>query len=176
MFMGQGLKAAGIDKNMSPMPFSAPKSIFNVPITGSRRFAVKSLSLAEIKTLGKQANATVNDIVLALCSGALRKYMMDKGALPKKSLIASVPVSVRQVNRTGNHITYVISNLATNEPDTMTRLGMIGSSTKDAKNELVIVSADAATNFPVMAKGIVAVLTRLNFSCITSPPSNFTIS
>jgi diacylglycerol O-acyltransferase len=176
MFMGQGLKAVGIDKNMSPVPFSAPKSIFNVPITGSRRFAVKSLSLAEIKTLGKQANATVNDIVLALCSGALRKYMMDKGALPKKSLIASVPVSVRQVNRTGNQITYVIANLATNEPDTMTRLGMIGSSTKDAKNELVNVSADAATNFAVMAQGIVAVLNQLNLSSITPPAANVTIS
>ena len=133
MFIGQGLEAVGIDKNSSPVPFSAPKSIFNVPITGSRCFAVKSLSLAEIKTLGKQANATVNDIVLALCSGALRKYMMEIEALPKKSLIASVPVSVRQVNRSGNQITCVIANLATNEPDTMTRLAIICSSTQDAK-------------------------------------------
>lgn len=152
MFLGQGLKAVGIDKNTSPVPFTAPKSMLNVPITGSRRFAVKSLSLSQIKALGKQANATVNDIVLALCSGALRKYMLEKGALPKKSLIASVPVSVRQVNRSGNQITYVVANLATNEPDTMTRLALIGKSTQDAKKELVDVSADAATNFAVMAQ------------------------
>lgn len=176
MFMGQGLKAVGIDNNTSPVPFSAPKSMFNVPITGARRFAVKNLSLTELKTLGKQANATVNDIVLALCSGALRKYMMDKGSLPKKSLIASVPVSVRQVNRSGNQITYVIANLATNEPDTMTRLDLIGKSTQDAKKELVNVSADAATNFAVMAQGAVAVLNQLNLSGMTPPAANVTIS
>jgi diacylglycerol O-acyltransferase len=176
MLFGQGLKAVGIDKNASPVPFSAPKSIFNVPITGSRRFAVKSISLAELKSLGKQANATVNDIVLALCSSALRNYMIDKGALPKKSLIASVPVSVRQVNRKGNQITYVIADLATNEPDTMTRLKKIGLSTKDAKSELVNVSADAATNFAVMAQGIVAVMNQLNLSSITPAAANITIS
>jgi diacylglycerol O-acyltransferase len=176
MFMGQGLKAVGIDKNTSPVPFSAPKSMFNVPITGSRRFAVKSLSLSEIKALGKQANATVNDIVLALCSGALRKYMIDKGALPKKSLIASVPVSVRQVNRSGNQITYVVANLATNEPDTMDRLALIGKSTQDAKKELVDVSANAATNFAVLAQGLVAVMNQLNISSLMPPAANITIS
>lgn len=176
MFMGQGLKAVGIDKNTSPVPFSAPKSMFNVPITGSRRFAVKSLSLAQIKALGKQANATVNDIVLALCSGALRKYMLDKGALPKKSLIASVPVSVRQVNRSGNQITYVVADLATNEPDTMNRLAKIGQSTQDAKKELVDVSANAATNFAVLAQGLVAVMNQLNISSLMPPAANITIS
>ncbi|MDT0594119.1 WS/DGAT/MGAT family O-acyltransferase [Glaciecola petra] len=176
MFMGQGLKAVGIDKNTSPVPFSAPKSLFNVPITGARRFAVKALSLSEIKALGKQADATVNDIVLALCSEALRKYMLDKKALTKKSLIASVPVSVRQVNRSGNQITYVIANLATNEPDTMTRLQLIGQSTNDAKNELMDVSADAATNFAVMAQGLVAVMNQLNLSKLTPPAANVTIS
>lgn len=176
MFMGQGLKAVGVGSNTSPVPFSAPKSIFNVPITGARRFAVKTLSLSEIKALGKQANATVNDIILALCSGALRKYMLEKDALPKKSLIASVPVSVRQVNRSGNQITYVIANLATNEPDTMTRLAKIGASTQDAKKELVDVSADAATNFAVMAQGLVAVMNQLNMTSLMPPAANVTIS
>jgi diacylglycerol O-acyltransferase len=176
MFMGQGLKIVGLDKSTSPVLFSAPKSLFNVPITGSRRFAVKSLSLSEIKALGKQANATVNDIVLALCSGALRRYMMEKEALPKKSLIASVPVSVRQVNRSGNQITYVTANLATNEPDTMTRLAMIGKSTQDSKSELAGLSAGAATNFAVIAQGLVAVMNQLNISSKMPPAANVTIS
>jgi diacylglycerol O-acyltransferase len=176
MFMGQSLKAVGIGKNTSPVPFSAPKSIFNVPITGTRRFAVKSLPLSEVKALGKQAGATVNDIILALCSGALRKYMLDKNALPKKSLIASVPVSVRQVNRTGNQITYVIANLATNEADTMTRLGKIAASTVDAKKELGDVSADAATNFAVIAQGLVAVMNQLNMTSLMPPAANVTVS
>jgi diacylglycerol O-acyltransferase / wax synthase len=176
MFVGQGLKAVGIGKNTSPVPFSAPKSMFNVPITGARRFAVKSLALSEVKALGKEAGATVNDIVLALCSGALRKYMQDKNALPKKSLIASVPVSVRQVNRSGNQITYVIANLATDEPDTMTRLAKISASTVDAKKELGDVSADAATNFAVIAQGLVAVMNQLNMTSLMPPAANVTIS
>jgi diacylglycerol O-acyltransferase len=101
---------------------------------------------------------------------------MEKGALPKKSLIASVPVSVRQVNRSGNQITYVIANLATNEPDTMTRLAKIGKSTQDAKKELVDVSANAATNFAVMAQGLVAVMNQLNISSFMPPAANVTIS
>jgi diacylglycerol O-acyltransferase len=176
MFVGQGLKAVGISKNTSPVPFSAPKSLFNVPITGTRRFAVKSLALSEVKALGKEAGATVNDIILALCSGALRKYMQDKNALPKKSLIASVPVSVRQVNRSGNQITYVIANLATDEPDTMTRLAKIAASTVDAKKELGDVSADAATNFAVIAQGLVAVMNQLNMTSLMPPAANVTIS
>lgn len=176
IFWGQGLKATGISQNTSPVPFTAPKSLFNVPITGARRFAVKSLALSEIKALGKQANATVNDIVLGLCSGALRKYMADKGALPSKSLIASVPVSVRQVNRSGNQITYVSANLATDEADTMTRLAKIGQSTQDAKQEIGAVSSDAATSFAVIAQGLVAVMNQLNMTNLLPPAANVTIS
>jgi len=176
IFLGQGLKAIGIDDNASPAPFTAPKSMFNVPITSTRRFAVKSISLGEIKALGKQAGATVNDIVLELCASAIRKYMMDKGVLPKKSMTALVPVSVRQMNRSGNQITYVVADLATNEPDTLTRLAKIGRSTKDAKAELVDVSADAATNFAVMAQGVVAVLNQLSLSSFVPPSANVTIS
>jgi diacylglycerol O-acyltransferase len=176
MFWGQGLKATGISKNTSPVPFTAPKSIFNVPITGARRFAVKSLLLSDLKAIGKQANATVNDVVLGLCSGALRKYMQDKGALPKKSLIASVPVSVRQMNRSGNQITYVTADLATNEADIMTRLAKIGISTQDAKEELGTVSSDAATSFAVIAQGLVAVMNQLNMTKLMPPAANVTIS
>ncbi len=176
IFWQQGLKATGISKNTSPVPFTAPKSIFNVPITGTRRFAIKSMSLSEVKTIGKQANATVNDMVLALCSGALRRYLLEKNALPKKSMIASVPVSVRQVNRTGNQITYVAADLATNEPDSMARLAKIGASTKDAKQEIGAVSSDAATSFAVIAQGLVAVTNQLNMTNLLPPAANVTIS
>jgi len=176
IFLGQGLKATGISKNKSPVPFTAPKSIFNVPITGARRFAAKTMSLSELKAIGKQANATVNDMVLALCSGALRKYMLEKNALPKKSLMASVPVSVRQVNRSGNQITYVAADLATNEPDSLTRLAKIGQSTRDAKKEIGAVSSDAATSFAVIAQGLVAVTNQLNMTNLLPPAANVTIS
>lgn len=176
IFWSQSMKGIGLSDNASPTPFSAPKSMLNVPIGGARRFAVKNMSLTELKMIGKEAGATVNDMVLALCSTALRKYMREKGTLPKKSLIASVPVSVRQVNRTGNQITYVIADLATNEPDTMKRIAKIGLSTQDAKHEIGDVSPDAATSFAVMAQGLVAALNQMNMTNLLPPAANVTIS
>lgn len=176
LFWGTGLKSIGMRDNTAPAPFTAPKSMFNVPITGARRFAVKTISLSEIKAIGKEAGATVNDMVLAMCAGALRKYMREKNELPKKPLVASVPVSVRQVNRTGNQITYVAANLATDEPDTMTRLKKIGASTVNAKHEIEDLSPGAATSFAVVAQGLVAVLNQLNMTELLPPPANVTIS
>lgn len=176
IFIGQSLKTIGIKNNLAPAPFTAPKSMFNVPITGARRFAVKTISLSEIKAIGKQANATVNDMVLAMCAGALRHYMREKNQLPKKPLYASVPVSVRQVNRSGNQITYVAANLATDEPDTMTRLRKIGASTQQAKLEIEGLSPGAATGFAVLGQGLVAVMNQLNMTELLPPPANVTIS
>lgn len=173
---GQGMKGMGLSDNASPVPFSAPKSMLNVPITGARRFAVKNLPLSVLKQIGQQAGATVNDMILALCAGALREYLKEKGQLPKKSLIASVPVSVRQVNRAGNQITYVIADLATNEPDSIKRLQKIGASTQDAKHEISDVSTDAATSFAVMAQGVVAALNQMNMTSWVPPVANVTIS
>lgn len=176
LFWGTGLKTIGVKDNTAPAPFTAPKSMFNVPITGARRFAVKTISLSEVKTIGKEAGATVNDMVLAMCAGALRKYMREKDQLPKKPLVASVPVSVRQVNRSGNQITYVAANLATDEPDTMNRLKQIGASTYNAKHEIEDLSPGAATSFAVVAQGLVAVLNQLNMTELLPPPANVTIS
>jgi diacylglycerol O-acyltransferase len=176
MLFGQYLKTIGFDNSTSPVPFSAPHSMFNVPINSTRSFVVKSVSLKEVEALGKQAKATVNDIVLTLCSSALRKYMMDRKALPKRPLVASVPVSVRHESGSGNQITYVMANLATDEPDTMTRLDIISKSTKDAKKELVDVSAPAATNFAFLAQGLVAVMNQLNISRMMPPAANLIIS
>jgi diacylglycerol O-acyltransferase len=176
LLWGQGLKTIGVKDNTAPAPFTAPKSMFNVPITGARRFSVKNISLSEIKSVGKQADATVNDMVLAMCSGALRKYMREKDELPKKPLLATVPVSVRQMNRSGNQITYVGANLATDEPDTLTRLSKISASTSNAKHEIEDLAPGAATSFAVVAQGLVAVMNQLNMTEMLPPPANVTIS
>lgn len=176
LIVNQGLKIAHLKNNLAPAPFTAPKSPFNGPITATRKFAVKSVSLSEIKEVGNQANATVNDIVLAMCSGGIRKYLREKGTLPKKSLIATVPVSVRQLNRSGNKITYVSANLATTEPDTMKRLTKISASTSTAKVEMENLDSGAVTGFAAAAQGIVGILNRLNINAMLPPPSNITIS
>src|SRR5579859_241483 len=65
----------GVNSQGASLSFVAPKTMFNVPITGARRFAAQSWPIERIKHVGKAARATVNDVVLAMCSGALRAYM-----------------------------------------------------------------------------------------------------
>jgi len=176
LLLGHGLKGMGLKPADSPVPFTAPKSLFNVPISGARKFAARTLSLSDLKSVGRLAHATVNDVLLAVCAGALRRYLLEKKALPDRSLIASVPVSVRQINRSGNQITYVAAKLATDADDPVERLVEIGKSTMQAKREVAGVSAMAATTFAVMAQGLVAVLNRLKISEWLPPPANVTIS
>lgn len=176
ILLNQGLKAVGIKDNIAPAPFTAPTSMFNVPIGVSRCFAIKNVSLSEIKAVGKQANATVNDIILAMCSGALRKYMREKGNLPRKSLVAMVPVSVRQMDKSGNQITYITSDLATNEMDTMTRLAKVAQSTAQAKQEIEGFSSTSVTGFAVVAQGLVAALNQFGVAANLPPHANVTIS
>lgn len=176
LLLGHGLKTVGLRANDSPVPFTAPRSMFNVTIGGARRFGVAILDLSSIKALGKAAGATVNDVVLAVCAGALRQYLIEHDELPRKSLVATVPVSVRQMSRIGSQITYVAAKLGTDIPDPLERLHAIGVSTMQAKREVAAVSAGAAMTFAVMAQGLVAVLNRFRISGFVPPAANVVIS
>jgi len=119
-------------------PFHAPPTMFNVRISGSRRFAAQSYELARFKAIGKAFGATVNDVTLAVCSGALRKYLLMHNALPDTPLIAMVPVSVRDPAQGdgGNQISILLANLATHIEDPHERLHAIIESTRVAKERL----------------------------------------
>src|SRR6266536_3030823 len=83
-----------VHEQTAPLSFSAPRTMLNVPITGARRFAAQSWPIERIRRVGKAADATLNDVVLAMCSGALRSYLLGLDALPESPLIAMVPVSL----------------------------------------------------------------------------------
>lgn len=112
------------------LSFQAPRSMFNVSITGARRFAAQGWPLDRIKAVGKAAGATMNDVMLAMCSGALRKYLLDLGALPDKPLVAAIPMSLRagSADFGGNAIGLILCNLATTEADAGDRLATIHDS------------------------------------------------
>ncbi len=176
LLLGHGLKAVGLRPSHSPVPFTAPKSLFNVPISAARRFEIAQLPLQEIKSLGRALGATANDIILATCSGALRRYLQSKKSLPGKSLVATVPVSVRQLDRSGNQITYVAARLGTHRRTPLGRLKSIAESTRQAKQEVASVSPGAASMFAVMSQGMVAVLNRFQMTEWLPPPANVVIS
>jgi len=129
---------AGTDHSASALPFQAPPTPFNVEISGSRRFASQSYSLARFKRIGEAAGATVNDVTLAICAGALRKYLEAQNALPKKPLVAMVPVSLHgETDAAGNQVSVLLASLATNIADPLKRLQRIVQSTKEAKERLL---------------------------------------
>jgi diacylglycerol O-acyltransferase len=118
-------------------PFNAPPTMFNVRISGSRRFAAQSFSLERFKAIGKAASATINDVTLAVCAGTLRRYLVAHGALPDKPLIAMVPVSVRTEGQDGgNQIAILLANLGTHLDDPLERMKLIVESTTLAKERL----------------------------------------
>ena len=115
--------------------FQAPKSILNQRVSGSRRFAAQSYDLPRIKAISKKLGVTINDVVMAMCSGALRTYLLYLNALPCKPLIAMVPMSLRQDDSdAGNQITMILANLGTHLADPMARLNIIHRSVKNAKD------------------------------------------
>lgn len=145
--------------------FRAPRSILNQRVSGARRFAAQSYSFKRMRAAGKALDATVNDMALAMCAGALRRYLMDLDALPDKPLVAMVPVSLRRDDSdSGNQVAMVLANLATNEADPRERLGAIVRSMNASKerfsrmsqleimNYLAVVMAAGGIN---MATGIV---------------------
>lgn len=114
--------------------FQAPKCIINQSISASRRFAAQSYKLERFRTIAKKLNVTINDVVLAVCSGALRSYLIGQRALPKKPLIAMVPISLRQDDSsTGNQISMILANLGTHKGDPLERLNIIKRSVENSK-------------------------------------------
>lgn len=123
-------RAALLEQQLT-LPFGAPKTMFNVKIGGARRVAAQSWPLERVKRVKDAAGVTVNDVVLAMCSGALRAYLKDHNALPDTPLISMVPVSLRSeadAHAGGNMVGSILCNLATDVEDPARRLAIISES------------------------------------------------
>lgn len=119
------------------LPFQAPPTPFNVEISGSRRFASQSYSLTRFKHIGEVTGATVNDVTLTICAGALREYLIAQNALPQKPLIAMVPVSLHgETDAGGNQVSLLLASLGTHIANPIERLRHIVQSTSEAKDRL----------------------------------------
>jgi WS/DGAT/MGAT family acyltransferase len=128
----------------------APKTAFNVSVTDGRAFAAVSLPLAELKSIGKAHEATVNDMVLMVVSTALRRHLGKKHTLPKKSLIAAVPISLRAAGDTSsdNQASLSLISLGTHIADPMQRLEHIRNASRSMKATLGSVKSVLPTDFP----------------------------
>ena len=106
-------------------PLTAPRTSFNGTITGHRTVGMVDMSLDDIKAVKTATGATVNDVVLAVAGGALRSYLLDRDELPESSLLATVPMSVRETSKreTGaNKVSALFTRLGTDLEDPLERL------------------------------------------------------
>lgn len=135
--MRQGVAALGVARRTTlATPYSAPRTTLNGPLTPRRRFAAARVDLDRVKALRRAYDVKLNDIVLALCSGALRSYLMDIDDLPRSPLIAQCPVSLRTADdkhEVGNKVGSLFASLATDLDDPAARVRVIHESTQGAK-------------------------------------------
>jgi WS/DGAT/MGAT family acyltransferase len=152
----------------------APRTSFNGRISPHRRFAFGQLSLDEVKAVKNEHGFTVNDVVVSICAGAVRRWLLDHDELPAEPLVAQIPVSVRtseQAGTYGNRIMLMSAPLYTNEPDPVRRLERTHEAMGDMKERHRALPADLlqdANHF--IPPAVFARAARATFTLATSRP------
>jgi WS/DGAT/MGAT family acyltransferase len=144
------LLGSGKGKGGSANVALAPRTPFNASVTDARAFAAVTLPLAEVRALGRASEGTINDVVLWLCSTALRRYLAKRHALPRKSLIAAVPISLREKGDTtsDNQASMSLVNLGTHIADPRRRLAHVKAATAAMKSTMGSLKNILPTDFP----------------------------
>ena len=132
--------------------FDAPSCILNQRISASRRIAAQSYEFARFDMIAKQLGVTLNDVVLAVCAGAIRRYLLNQNALPDKPLIAFVPISLRQdESAAGNQISFLLANLGTHLSDPLRRLNIVHRSMNNGKRRFGRLNQEQIINYSGIA-------------------------
>jgi diacylglycerol O-acyltransferase len=132
------------------LPLTTPRTSLNAAITPHRRVAFSSMALEDAKRIRRACGTTLNDVVLAVCTGALRRYLLEGDELPDDPLVATVPVSVapRNTHRRGaNKVSAMFVALPCQIEDPVRRLEAIRENTKGAKKEHNALGADVLLNW-----------------------------
>ncbi len=162
----------------------APPTPFNRAITPHRRFAMRSTALGNIKALKEATGCTVNDVVMAICTGALREYLLRHDALPDEPLRAMVPVSIRtgeEEDPWTNRVGAIIADLPTNCDDPLERLRRCHDAMNEAKRQMDVLPADDIAELaqvapPLAATAAMRLQSRLRLADRMNLPTNVVIS
>ncbi|MBA2625868.1 MAG: wax ester/triacylglycerol synthase family O-acyltransferase, partial [Acidimicrobiia bacterium] len=172
------------DVTPPPAPFSAPRTSLNRAITPRRSFGMAEITLDDVKAVRKGLGGTVNDVVLAVCAGALREYFDDKDEHPDRPLVAMCPISIRsqdQRGAMGNQVSSMLVSLATDVDDPVERLRLIQAGTKESKEQAGAIGADTLTDWvefaaPAVAARAARLYSRTQAASRMRPAFNVTIS
>ena len=172
----------GFRDETSAVSLHAPVSIFNTTITGSRRFAAQSWQLDRLSAIAQSAGTTVNDVVLAMCGGAVRGYLEDLGELPDASLVAMVPIGLNARDAGsasgagGNAIGSVMAKLSTDVSDPGQRLARIHAAMTDGKESLSSMTPNQIVAMSAVGMAPAILLPMLRMQDLVRPPFNLVIS
>jgi diacylglycerol O-acyltransferase len=165
------------------LPALAPRTPLNVAITGDRAFATASIPLAEVQHIAQVQQCTVNDVVLAICAGALRRYLGHHGGVPAQALIAGIPISLREEGDAEytTQATAARVSLATDIADPVRRLHAIRESTSAAKAALARTRSIRPTDFPTLGlpwllHGLASLFERSGVANLVPMPFNLVVS
>jgi len=166
----------------SSLSLYAPRTMFNQQITGSRRFAAQDWPIERLRGIGKATGTTMNDVVMAMCSGAVRTYLQELDALPEAPLVAMVPVGLNAKQshvasgEGGNAVGAVMVQLATDHADPADRLASIHRSMKDGKEALSSMTPVQIVAMSALGQAPAILTPMLRMQGIVRPPYNLIIS
>lgn len=171
-------------KSISRSTYSVPNTIFNKSVSPRRTWGTAILSFERINTLRKIMNVSINDIILAICAGGIRKYLEEKEKLPVQPLVANVPISIRskgEKQEMNNQISNMLVRIATHIKDPIERLEYIQEQTNVGKTKHKAVGAKAlskmANAVPFGLANLAAGLySKYNIKEFHRPPFNVTIT
>lgn len=171
-------RAALLEQQLT-LPFEAPRTMLNVKIGGARRCAAQSWPVERIIAVKRAAGVTLNDVVLAMCAGALRAYLDEQHALPDHPLVAMVPVSLRteaEADSGGNMVGAILCNLATDLTDPAQRLATISASMRGNKKVFSELPRTQALALSAANMAPLALAAIPGFVSAAKPPFNIVIS
>ncbi len=162
----------------------APPTPWNKSVTPHRRFAMRSTSLANLKQLKDATGGTLNDVVMAICTGALRQYLIEHDALPDAPLRAMVPVSIRTGNEEDpwtNRVSALVADLPTDCDDPIERVAACREAMNAGKQQFDMTPAEALGQSadyasPLVAASAVRLVSRMKLADHVNSPINVVIS
>ena len=171
-------------KTFNKQAFTTPKTIFNESVSPKRTWGTAILSFDRINTLRKIMDVSINDLILSICSGAIRRYLKERDKLPSQPLVANVPISIRvkgEKQKMNNQISNMLVQIATHIDNPIDRLEYIQEQTSIGKTKHKAVGAKSlakmAESVPFGLANLAAGLySRYNIKEFHRPPFNVTIT
>ena len=176
-------KTLSIQKEFATARYPVPITIFNGNVSPKRTWGTAILSFDRVNTLRKSTGGSINDIILAICAGAIRRYLLEKEKLPLQPLVANVPISIRSENDKShnNQIANMMIQLATHIEDPLERLEYIQEQTMLGKARHKTMGAKTLSKMadavPFGLANLAArIYSKYNIKDLHRPPINVTIT